>query len=302
MLSALAGPLPNKDTGAHCHEPYVCPFLERCWPELPEHHVSTLYRIRAPRVAKLVANGIETLHDLPRRFPLSGPARRQVHSVNTGETVVERGLRRALKTLKPPLAFLDFETVNPAIPAWPGCRPYEQVPVQFSCHLLAPSGAKHHAWLAEGAGDPREQFARTLIAACAKAKTIVAYNAPFERRCVDALSEAMPALRRDLDALSDRIRDLLPIVRDYVYHPDFGGSFSIKDVLPALVPGLGYEDLKIQDGSTASAALEALLLGEDALDPRERESLRKQLLRYCERDTLAMVRLHGRLRELAGLR
>jgi Uma2 family endonuclease len=65
------------------------------------------------------------------------------------------------------------------------------VPVQFSCHALGPGGSEHHAWLADGAADPREEFARALVSACAKAKTIVAYNAPFERRCVDALSEAV---------------------------------------------------------------------------------------------------------------
>src|SRR5439155_18541234 len=227
----------------------------------------------------------ETLHDLPRRFVLSAPARRQVRSVRAGKLIVERGLRRALNALKPPLAFLDFETINPAIPAWPGCRRYDQVPVQFSCHALTPGAPEHHAWLADGAADPREEFARALVSACAKAKTIVAYNAPFERRCVDALSEAVPALRRDLDALSDRIRDLLPIVREHVYHPDFGGSFSTKDVLPALVPALGYEDCKIQDGTTASAARESLLLGADALEAAERQVVRRDRSRYCERDT-----------------
>ncbi|MEK7315263.1 MAG: DUF2779 domain-containing protein, partial [Candidatus Eisenbacteria bacterium] len=176
------------------------------------------------------------------------------------------------------------------------------VPVQFSCHVLTSDGLEHHAWLADGAADPREEFARALVSACAKAKTIVAYNAPFERRCIDLLAEAVPALRRDLGTLSGRLRDLLPIVRDHVYHPDFGGSFSIKSVLPALVPGLGYDDLAIQDGGTASSTLEALLLDEGAVSASDREQLRGDLLRYCERDTLAMVRLHERLRDLAGLR
>jgi predicted RecB family nuclease len=302
LLSALAGPLPDVPAGPHCNEPYACPFMERCWPKLPEHHVSTLYRIRAKRVATLVADGIETLHDLPRRFALSGPARRQVRSIKAGKHIVERGLRRAIKALKPPLAFLDLETVNPAIPAWPGCHPYEQVPVQFSCHVLTASGMEHHAWLASGPGDPREEFARALVAACAKAKTIVAYNAAFERRCVDALADVAPDLRRELEFVSARTRDLLQIVRDHVYHPDFGGSFSIKDVLPALVPGLGYQDLKIQDGGTASSTLETLLLDEGAVGGSDREQLRDDLRRYCERDTLAMVRLHEKVRELAGLR
>jgi hypothetical protein len=302
MRAILGRALPTVPTGQHCHKPYACPFIERCWPKLPEHHISTLYRIRASHAAKLVADGIETLHDLPRRFALSGPARRQVRSVKAGEPIVERGLRRALNALKPPLAFLDFETVNPAIPAWPGCRPYEQVPVQFSCHILTAEGMEHYSWIADRPDDPRDPFARALVEACAKAKTIVAYNAAFERRCVDALRDAVPYLRRELESVSRRTHDLLQIVRDHVYHPDFGGSFSIKNVLPALVPALGYDDLEIQDGGTASAALETLLFGETALAPVERRALQRNLLLYCERDTLAMVRLYERLRVLAGPR
>ena len=299
MLSMLAGPLPEVPTGAHCDTPYACPFMERCWPAVPEHHVSTLYRIRGAKVAALVADGHETLQQLPRGFPASGPAKRQIKSVKTDRLIVERGLRGALRSLKRPIAFLDFETVMPAVPAWPGCAPYEQVPVQFSCHLLAVEGVEHYEWLADGPGDPREPIARALVAACASASTVVAYNAPFEGRCIDALIKAVPALASKLAKIRDRLHDLLPIVRDRVYHPAFGGSFSIKSVLPALVPGFGYDDLEIQEGGTASAALEAMLLDGSALADGEREKLRHDLLRYCERDTLAMVRLHERLTEIA---
>jgi hypothetical protein len=299
LLATLAGPLPDVLTGPHCSAPYACPFLERCWPPLPDHHISTLYRIRASKVVKLLADGIETLHDLPLDFAASGPSLRQIRSVRAKEVIVEPGLRRDLAKLKQPIAFLDFETISPAVPVWPRCRPYEQVPVQFSCHVVGPGDLEHHAWLAEGPNDPREEFARKVISACAGAKTVVAYNAPFERRCINALADALPHLCRDLKDLAERVRDLLPIVRDHVYHPEFGGSFSIKEVLPALVPGLGYDDLEIQDGSSASTALEALLLDADALSRDERQALRKKLLRYCERDTLAMVRLHERLQVLS---
>jgi predicted RecB family nuclease len=301
LTVAISGSLPEVATGPHCNAPYICPFIGRCWPRPPEHHVSTLYGIRASKVAKLQAEGIQTLFDLSSDFTASEVALRQIRSVKARDIVAERGLRWDLARLKPPLAFLDFETISPAVPVWPGCHPYEQVPVQFSCHVLGPSGLEHFEWLAEGPGDPREEFARKVISACAGAKMIVAYNAPFEKRCVKSLADALPDLSSDLTALSKRLRDLLPIVRDHVYHPDFGGSFSLKSVLPALVPGLGYDDLEIQGGSAASTALETLLLNAAAFSQSERQALRGDLLRYCERDTLAMVRLHSRLRELAGL-
>ena len=123
------------------------------------------------------------------------------------------------------------------------------------------------------------------------------------RECSQLASRRIRApLRRDLAELSRRISDLLPILRDHVCHPHFGGSFTINDVVPALVPGLVYEDCDIQDGGTASSTLEALPLGDGAVSAAAREKLRDGRARHCERDTLAMVRPHERLRDLAGHR
>jgi Domain of unknown function(DUF2779) len=299
LRTMLEGPLPDVATGPHCTTPYVCPFIDRCWPPQPEHHISTLRGIRAKKVARLLDEGYETLLDLPDDFEANGAANRQLQSIRLGTPIIEPGLGDALTSLEPPIAFLDFETINPAVPVWPGCRPFDVVPVQFSCHVLDNGQLTHHAWLADGPDDPREAIARAMIAACAGARTVLAYNATFEKQRIRGLIEALPHLERELTALSGSIRDLLAIVRNHVYHPDFQGSFSIKDVLPALVPGLGYDDLEIQDGALASAALETILLRASTLSAEERETLREQLLRYCEFDTLAMVRLLERLHELA---
>jgi hypothetical protein len=260
--------------------------------------VSTLYRIRADKVDELVEDGYELISDLPADFESSGPVRRQIDAVRARRMIVEPGLAGALAEIKPPVAFLDFETVSPAIPAWPGCRPYDQVPVQVSCHVLADGQLSHHEWIADGSKDPRERLARAVLSACEGASTILVYNAQFERHCIESLVNALPHLARDLSRLKARLCDLLPIVRDHVYHPGFRGSFSLKDVVPALVPGFGYSDLNIVGGSTASAALESLLLGTGEATDTGRDSLRAQLLKYCERDTLAMVRLFQELADL----
>jgi predicted RecB family nuclease len=168
---------------------------------------------------------------------------------------------------------------------------------------LGKNGAlRHHEWLAAGPGDPRPAFTRALIDACDGAATIVVYNVTFERSRIEELSEAIPALKRPLAAITKRLVDLLPIVRNQVYHPAFHGKFGIKSVLPALVPALGYEDLAIQEGSSASAALEAMLLDEASLTEAQRKKIRGDLLRYCERDTIAMVRLYQRLLVLTATR
>ncbi|MGH7299947.1 MAG: DUF2779 domain-containing protein, partial [Candidatus Rokuibacteriota bacterium] len=259
MAAMLAGPLPSVATGPHCAKPYECPFTARCWPVLPAHHVSTLYAMRR-RALELDEQGYRTIFDLPEDMPLGAAADRQRRAVRAGRMIVEPTLARALAGFAPPVAFLDFETVGLAIPVWDGCHPYDAVPVQFSAYVPDAAGAlRPHAWLAEGPGDPRPALAERLVAACEGARTLVAYNARFERDRIRELAVAVPPLAGRLEALATRVADLLPVVRNHVYHPDFGGSFSLKRVLPALVSDQGYAGLAIAEGETASLELGRLL-------------------------------------------
>ena len=299
----LEGSLPDVPIGEHCTRPYDCPFIPRCWPKLPDHHVSSLYRIERKRALELEADGYPTIYDLPSDLELSVIHARQVKAVQTGRMVVERSLTSALAQFAGPLAFLDFETVSLAIPRWPGCRPWQQVPVQFSVHLEERSRGRslvHHQWIAEGPEDPRPALAEALVEACAGARKVVAYYASFERECIRQLREAVPRLARELERIEKRLVDLLPAVRSHVYHPDFGGGFSIKKTLPALVPGLSYSDLKVQDGEIATVELQRLMLEGAKMPAEERAALREALLRYCERDTWAMVKLLEKLRSLVA--
>ncbi len=298
LAAMLRGELPQIEPGGHCSVPYPCPFVDRCWPILPKHHLGTLYRLHHKKRDKLLAAGYETIHDLPADFKAAGIARRQIDSIRRGKLVVERELAAVLGNIRGPIAFLDFETIAPPVPVWPGCAPCQKVPVQLSCHRYDGREVSHRGWLADGREDPREPLARALIAACEGATTVLTYNASFEKERIKELIQALPELAPELSRILDRIHDLLPIIRDHVYHPDFDGSFSIKAVLPALVPGLGYDDLEIRDGGSASGTLEAMLL-EDGLPAADRAAARQRLLDYCERDTFAMVKLLERLHELA---
>jgi predicted RecB family nuclease len=299
QLAMLRGSLPEAEPGEHCHAPYECPFLARCWAPAPEHHVSTLYRLGPARAMALEEGGYGTIHDLPDDLELGAVADRQRRAVQSGRVVVEPGLAKALRVLRKPVAYLDFETVALPIPVWPGCHPYDAVPVQMSCHVESKDGAiRHHEWLADGPDDPREPLARALIEAVRGARTIATYSASFERRCIAHLRDNLPQLADALDDVLARIVDLLPIVRNHVYHPDFGGSFSLKAVAPALVGGNGYEGLEVAEGATASFALERLMFDE-ALPAAERARLRASLLAYCAEDTRALVGLARELRRLA---
>lgn len=300
QLAVLAGPLPEVAVGPHCDAPYECPFKSRCWPELPAHHVSTLY-YGGKKVHEFLAKGWTTIHDLPAGVLKNAASDRQRRAVQAGRMLVEGDLASALAAFPYPRAYFDFETLGPAIPAWNGCGPYMQVPAQFSCHVETEDGTlTHHECVADEPGDPRPAIAAKVVDACRGAACVVTYNASFERGCLERLAETVPMLADELLDVRSRVVDLLPPVRDHVYHPDFGGSFSIKSVLPALVPGFSYEGLPVADGDHASRLLAKLLLEPDAYTPLERSAWREALLEYCALDTLAMVKVLHRLQELAA--
>jgi hypothetical protein len=268
---------------------------------MPEHHVSTMYGLTRKKKAALVEQGWHTIQELPDSVKLGAIAARQRRAVRQGEMVVEHSaLDAALGRLQPPVVHIDFETVQPAIPVWPGCRPYDQVPVQLSSHFVGADGSvKHFAWLFDGVGDPRPEAARAILGACEGAATVTAYSASFERECIEHVAEACPEYSEALLSLASRLVDLLPVVRDAIYHPGFGGSFSLKRVLPVLVPSMSYEGLAIAEGETATAELARMIFARAGeMGEREREELRGALLAYCERDTEAMMRLAERLTEL----
>ena len=238
----------------------------------------------------------EAYEEEGRGEKLTAIQERQRKAARKNGLVVEPGLGGALKKLRPPFAYLDFETASPPIPVWSGCRPYDQVPVQLSVHRQTDGGRLiHHDWLADGPGDPREAVAGKLIEFTKGAETILAYNASFERGRIKDLMEHLPHLASRLGVVERRLQDLLPVVRDHVYHPGFNGSFGLKSVAPSLVPGLTYGALEIAGGEAASQKLYELLFKSEGLKDADRKRLRRELLRYCKMDTEALVALHRAL-------
>jgi len=300
QAAMLEGPLPEVTVGPHCDEPQACPFRSRCWPALPRHHVGTFFGLRREKSAQLDAQGLAEVDEVPASFPLTIIQERQRSSVTERKLKVEGDLASALAPFRGRVAYLDFETVGPAIPAWEGFGPWHHHPVQFSCHIASTSGGLNHvAWLAEGPEDSRGSMAELLVEALEDVPVVVAYNAAFKKKCLEDIAAAAPEQAPRLQAIASKLHDLLLVVRDHVYHPDFLGSFSLDAVLPALVPGLNHPSLEVTDGQTASALLYRLLFLGEPGKPAEREAMRRDLLDRSAMDTLALVRLKERLDELA---
>jgi hypothetical protein len=300
QLQVLDGEHPAVGFGEHCLTGRECPFRDRCWPNLNQEHVLTLYQLKPSEKWDLMQRGIESILDLPSDFCLNRRAERQVRAVRRNAMVLGPGMRAALEPFVGQLAHLDFETVSLAVPVWEGFRPWQQMPVQFSCHVeTVPGRFEHHEFLADTGSDCRPAMARALVDACEGVDGVVAYNAGFERQCIGTLQTAAPALADQLDEIAAKLLDPLQLVRDYVYHPGFMGRFGLKYVLPVLVPELGYDDLHISQGEIASLNLAKLLFRPEAVPEEERPQLRNDLLEYCKRDTMATVVLVRRLKELA---
>jgi predicted RecB family nuclease len=293
----LAGPLPDVPIGAHCFEPRECPFMARCWPDGPDH-IGNLAGVGPVKTAGYLARGITSIKDLPPNEKLNFTQKRQLKAMAENRLIVEPTLRREMEPFSGRLGFLDFETIIRAIPVWPGMAPWQQAAAQFSYHERQPDGTyTHSAFLAEGPDDARPKLAAAMVRATAKAERVATYTG-FEKTRIRELQRAVPDLAAELAALEAKLIDLHPVVKNCVYHPDFRGSFSLKDILTPLVPELTYNDLVIVDGRVASVEIARLLFVADKIPKPERDRVRQELLDYCQRDTWAMVKLVEKLRSL----
>jgi len=276
-----------------CSSPYACEFWEHCTREMPEFWVLNLSGMDQSKINELASLNIQDIRDIPDSFPLSPLQERIKRCVIKQEEYLSPALEFELRDVTYPIHFLDFETVAPAIPRYPGTRPYHPLPFQWSDHILYEGGIlEHREYLCDEDKDPRKEFARTLLESLGRRGTIFVYTL-YERNVIDELSGQLPQFHNQLLSTVDRFKDLHALIRRYYYHPSFHGSFSLKSVLPALVPEMGYQDLAIQEGSHAS--LEYLRMIDSSTSEGEREGIKKALRSYCAQDTLAMVKIREKL-------
>ena len=276
----------------------------RDWLEIHKNLIplepGNIYELVAPgaeRLGKLESLGIKKLADIPTGFPLTPGQERQVQAVREGRVLLEpENIKKFLATFEFPLYFLDYETMSSVVPYFDGMRPYQQVPFQYSLHILDHPGAEltHKEYLHRTNSNPVRPLSEALQGDIGTAGTVLAWNASFEKGCNTTMGILEPKFKEFYEHVNNRVLDLIvPFFSGWYVHKDFGGSASIKKVLPVLAPHLSYSALGIHEGGAAQRLwMEAVL---DGTRPTEKDRILRDLDEYCKLDTLAMVKIYEKL-------
>lgn len=296
---------PDVEIGGHCNDPFDCSFRSHCDGQVVAKNgpvqfpVHWLPDIRSNALKNLIASpAVRSMVDVPDELLNERQLRVKQHTLEKTVYFDQESAARELATHSLPALFLDFETIAFAVPRWAGTRPYQQIPFQYSLHRLDTEGELTHSGFLDLSGDdPSHELAKALVEQCSGQGPIFAYNMGFEGARIRELAGRFPEQRERLLELEARLVDLLPIARQNFYHPIQQGSWSIKNVLPAIAPDLDYSQLEgVSDGGQAQQAfLESIAI---ETSTEQAQVLREQLWAYCRLDTFAMVRLWSALRAL----
>ena len=297
---------PNYDLSERCKNPYECAYWSYCTKHLPEQSVFNLYRMPFSKKIDFYHDGIIQYRDLLACGKITNEKQiRQMEFAikDMGVYVEKDNIRDFLDILSYPLYFLDFETMQQAIPSFPGTWPYQQIPFQYSLHYIEEKDGelKHKEFLGISGKDPRRDIAEALCRDIPMNVCVMAYNKAFECTRLKELAETFPDLSEHLLNIRYNIIDLLiPFQSGYYYSKAMGGSFSIKSVLPAMFPNdpeLDYHNLEdVHNGSEAMSIFPQI----QYMKPAEQERIRHNLLKYCELDTYAMVKVWQELVRVSG--
>lgn len=268
--------------------------------ELDEYSIYHLCSPSADKIAKLEYLGAKTIHDIPDDFDLNDKQRRQMITTKSGEVLADKlRIKSFLDSLEFPLYFLDYETLSGVVPYFDGHSPYMQVPFQYSLHVLKePDGEiEHFEYLHSDNSDPVKSLSESLKSQIGESGTVLVWYEGFEKSCNTLMGRLAPEYKKFYKMVNSRVVDLMKPFADGAYiHKDFFGSASIKKVLPVLIPELSYKDLDINKGDAAQRLwMEAVLEGKHS---DKKDKILSDLLKYCELDTLAMVKIYEFLTKL----
>jgi hypothetical protein len=299
LTPIIDGEMPKVLIGPQCNDPFGCDYIDHCWSDVHSVSVFDLYRLNSKKKFEAWHSGV-SIDDADEKMSLTQIQRLQVEAYRDKHIRIDhKKIVQFMERLVYPLAYFDFETFMDAIPRFDAQRPYQQMPFQYSLHIEQVNGdLAHKEFLAYEHYDPRRALAKKMLEDIPEAGSIVAFNQSFEITRIKELAEMFSDLREPLLTLIPRFIDLIDPFRSLAYyHPDFNGSFSIKSVLPAMFPNdceVSYKSLGIQNGGMAMETYAALLY----MAPELRAQKRQELLEYCHLDTLAMVKILWKLKEM----
>ncbi len=294
---------PDIDIGSQCNKPYECDAKNYCWKiqrQIPDYSIFNIFNLGSKKQVELYNQGVIDIEDIPEDFDMTANQKQAVENYKSKVSYIDKeNIKAFLENLTYPIYHLDFETYQQAIPQYKGIKPFEQIPFQYSLHIEYEDGTLiHKEYLSEDSIDSRYELAQKLCEDIPIDVTVLAYNMSFEKGVIKRLANLFPDLSTHLLAINENMQDLMtPFQKKWYVTPSMQGSYSIKYVLPALVPEFekAYKELDgVQNGSQAMNAFANL----SKLKEEDKEKMRTSLLEYCKLDTLAMVKILENLKRI----
>jgi hypothetical protein len=278
-----------------------CPTFHYLNPDIPEYSVFNISRIGGKNLAMLIDGDIHNVHDVPDELKLSTPQRNQVNVSKSKEPIIDKAsIKKLLNELEFPLYFLDYETVSSALPMFYGCTPFQQIPFQYSLHVLkTPDGElEHYDYLGTSNSEaPMSDLLASLQSHIGDTGSVLVWYKVFEKGRNSEMAKAYPEHADFLNNVNERIFDLMEVFsKQHYVHQGFKGSSSIKYVLPVIVPEFSYKEMEIQNGLVASIRWYDSVMG--VVGEEQAKENYEALLKYCCLDTLAMVKIYDYLAHL----
>lgn len=290
---------PQVNIVKQCEDPYECPFIDYCWKDIPDHSIYNIARLKEEQIESLIQQGIMQAVDIPAGFVTHELSSKYCRSLKSGTIIEKENIKSLLSSLEYPLYFLDYETYNPAVPIFDGFRPWQQIPFQYSLHILEVPGGqiRHIEFLSDNGTNPIKSLAESLKENIGPKGSVIVWSKAFEKGRNKEMGEMMPEYFDFFEDINNRVFDLMEFFsKGYYVDAEFCNSASIKKVLPVLIPALSYKELGIQEGGTASISWFNMI--NEKTPKEQKEKIKRDLLKYCKRDTEAMIEILKKLQRI----
>ena len=291
---------PEIKLGEHCHTPYNCDFAGTCRGEQKPDSVFYLNGISKNNLYELYYSGIKKISDLPVNFNFNADQKIQYQTAKLGKEYIEKeNINRFTSSIQYPIHFLDFELFMPAIPLYEGTSPYEHIPFLYSLHVKENKNSEleYFHFLAETGESPIKNFIENLIRDIGTNGDILVFDPTHEKKILNKAATQFPSMKKEIENIIARMKDLaIPFQKKMFYSNEMKGSYSMKTILPLLVPELKFSNLAIKNGISALTAFEKLQTESDLF---KIEETRQALIEYCKMDTLGIAKIFEKLESIS---